>query len=368
MVKIIANIPPATYKRIIEQVEDGEYSDVSQFIIAACENQLTLAFDEDGGLGIKATTLPVLGTIPMTVETEKKKSTEKKVKRQDKKRTKSSQYTKTHREKIELSPDEIRSALEFFKLSSTENLPELLPPMEEYTKEWPWGQANRYLPMKMVVRAIANAAQTGEWPLIADITESLKQPSAILGSVLEGLDRKAGRKREKQLTTALPKLNSEKGEKSQQRFVNTFLCNLSPTGIFYPGGSFFYGLTGLLNDERIGLTVEGIAFCNIPNPVLCGVLDQAETAINTEEIAWLRKHVETLPGEYKAFSTVIDTIDKQELTPDEFVNRMAINIGKDPKSGSFRIQFNGVIGRMIELNYIERKWKGTRAFYQMSIA
>lgn len=363
MVKIIANIPPATYKRIIEQVEDGEYSDVSQFIIAACENQLTLAFDEDGSLGIKATTLPVVEAIPMTVETEKDKSAQKKVKWQGKKRTKSSQSTKTHREKIELSPDEIRSALEFFKLSSRENLPELLPPMEEYTKEWPWGQANRYLPMKMVVRAIANAAQTGEWPLIADITESLKQPSAILGSALEGLDRKAGRKREKQLATALPKINSDKGEKSQKRFVSSFLCSISPTGIFYAGGSFYYGLVATDIKERIGLTSSGVEFSIINNPILDHKPEQANTTLSLQEITWLRDYVKHLHGEGTAFKVLQQVLEGNQLAPKELSMQVAKMIGEDPMDGSFSIRLNGVVSRMVEIGLINREWEGTRASY-----
>jgi len=152
-------------------------------------------------------------------------------------------------------------------------------------------------------------------------------------------------------------------EKSQERFLGSFLCTITPSGRFYAGGAFYYGLVAKVDSDKIGLTKSGIIFTGIANPVLDGNPEQADSTLSSEERDWLRVHVQSLPGESHAFKTLLDALGDEELSPKDFAAKAAAIIGEDQESGSFSIKFNGVVSRMIELGLIRREWEGTRARY-----
>ena len=248
MVKVLANIPSSTYQKIIQLVNNGEYSDVSQFVIAACENQLALGTEEQGN-PVSASHNPASVQQRTAAPTKRRRKTAK--------AGFSDSFTAgSSAGKIGPAPEAVREAVAFFRMPNSA-LPQVLEPMPEHTSKWPWGQANRYLPMKLVVRALANLAGTGEWPWILDALDQIKQPAAVIGSALKAADKRFVRKREEKLATALPQLGSEK---SEERFASSFLCSVSPTGLFYPGGTFYYGFTAKTDDNRIGLTESGVEF------------------------------------------------------------------------------------------------------------
>jgi hypothetical protein len=232
--------------------------------------------------------------------------------------------------------------------------------MKEYVAVWPWGQANRLFPLKILVRALANSAGPGTWPTIGEILDQVREPAAVIGSALAALDEKAGRKRGELLSTALPQVGSPK---SQDRFLGSFLCTVTPGGKFYPGGAFYYGLLSKMDGDRIGLTQSGLAFAGIANPILDGSLQAADSTLSSEERDWLRVHVQSLPGESHAFKTLLEALGNEEVSPKDFAAKVAAKIGEDPESGSFTIKFHGVTSRMIELGMIKRTWEGTRARY-----
>lgn len=361
MVRVLANIPAKTYDRIIELVKNGDYRDVSQFIEAACENQLAMS-DGDYDL-VEAPGNPAAERGPSSETRRVPEVVGKRLAKPRKRVTKKSRAAeppKVSRRKGDApSPEAVEAALSLFAMPDSV-LPPLLSPMEEYIYQWPWGQTNRYLPMKLVVRAIASLAVSGSWPNAAELLERLKQPAAAIGSALEAADARAGRKREAALATALPRLAVDK---SQRRFVSSFLCALSPTGIFYPGGTFFYGFTALLNGG-VGLTESGLAFCRLHNPVLDESPERSRSTLSEEEKEWLRAYVLEIPGESTAIRTVLGALGQDQLSPKDFAERVGAVVGDDPSSGGFKIKFNGVVSRMIELGFINREWEGTRARYE----
>jgi Arc/MetJ-type ribon-helix-helix transcriptional regulator len=361
MVRVLANIPAKTYDRIIELVKNGDYRDVSQFIQAACENQLAMS-DGDFDL-VEASGNPAAQRVQSTGEQRVPQVEGKRIAKPRKRATKRSRAAEppqVSRRKGDTPPPEaVKAALSLFAMPDSV-LPPMLSPMDEYIEQWPWGQTNRYLPMKLVVRAVASLAVSGSWPNLAELGEKLRLPAAAIGSALEAADTRAGRKREAALATALPRLAVDK---SQRRFVSSFLCALSPTGIFYPGGTFFYGFTALLNGG-VGLTESGLGFCRLHNPVLDDSPERSRSTLSEEEKEWLRAYVLEIPGESAAFRTVLGALGEDQLSPKDFAERVGAVVGDDPSSGGFKIKFHGVVSRMIELGLIKREWEGTRARYE----
>jgi len=365
MVRVLSDIPPKIYEKIIQLIKAGEYDDIAQFITAACENQLTLAEEPPSSN-------PLVGALhgnpgsrlqPTATGT---KSAGAAAPRTRKPRETHARERSSPGAVEPLSGAELLQALTLFRLPGDTSIPPSVQPMHEYTSVWPWGQANRYLPIKMVVRALANLADADGWPLIDRAIGSLPGPSRILGTALAIADAEAGRKRGTLLSTALPKSDSEK-ESSSHRFLGSFLCGVSPTGIFYPGGVFYYGLAGRIGSDRIGLTESGIAFCSLPNPVLDGGPKTATSTLSQEEILWLREYASKLQGEGQAFRSVLEALGDDELSPGDLAARVARLTGDDPKSGSFSIKLNGLVSRLIELGLIKREWKGTRARYGRNV-
>ena len=352
MVRVISDIPSKLYGKILEIIEAGHYDGLTQFILAACDNQV--AMHSKAIESIEQSLASASEPCEIPEPSPKSKS------RKSSKESKSKKTSSKKKPEITLDPSSIQSALHFFKMPSSQPS-SLLEPMKEYIDEWPWGQTNRYLPLKMVVRAIVNLYSDGSWPNLWDVMESLKEPSAIIGSMLTDSDRKLKRIREDALATALPRVDSEK---SQERFVKSFLSAITPTGLFYPGGAFFYGFTRWNEDRSVGLTTNGMVFCRLINPILDGSDFAGSNTLSPEEIEFLSSHALELPGESHAFSTIKKALDnRMNLSPTEFSESVASLLGEDPESGGFRMKFSGVLSRMIELRLICRKWQGTRAFY-----
>jgi len=363
MVKIVADIPPQIYERIVDLVKQKEYDGVAQFVVAACENQLVLGSVPDE---------PVLDSVEpeiiTPVEVVSKKPVQREHKQPSEKKVKASRRMKSRKGRIiSFSEAEKVEALKLFACNGSDIVyPASVDPDRELLKEWPWGQANRYLPLKMAVRAVANLSSNGEWPLTSEVIESIKSPAVTIGSILSQADSEQNRKREAVLSTALPRVypdDARKSEKSQLRFIGSFMCQLSPTGSFYPGGAIYYGLAGRSGEDRIGLTDAGLNFCRLHNPVLDNDPAIANSTLSNEEINWLREHAFNLKGEGEAFSLILDVLGDKRLSPTDFTNAVAGILREDPEGGAFNIQLNGVISRMVELGLIKRIWEGTRAYY-----
>lgn len=364
MVRMIANIPPNLYKRIKELIDAGEYEDFEQFIESACLNQVVLSKNSDTKKEQNLVKTEEVSDIKHDLKAYQTTFIpcikDQKVSKKPERKTRSGKSKKTPPESIQIKDYDIQRALDIFRKPVSNDLPEFLPQMEEYTKEWPWGQTNRYLPLKMVVRAVANVSQNSKWPRLNEISNALLEPSSVLGSALLQADRSAGRKREQSLATALPRLEKED---SAKRFVNTFMGSITPTGIFYPGGAFYYGFISRIENDIIGLTKSGVEFSQLENLILDGDPNSANETLSDAERSWLHKYAMSLPGEGGAFKIAIDALGKDKVSPDEFGKRVAemLNLTDD---GGFRIRFNGVVSRIIEIKLLKRSWQGTKAFYE----
>ena len=358
MVKIVSDIPPSIYERIVDLVKSREYGSVSQFVAAACENQLALNDSRDEVVPTYRT--PNASSTHENCQRVAAPSMARTARMRAASRRQGTKSDPRSKAEVDVSPETLAAALRVFRLPVLNSLPESPEPMGEYITVWPWGQANRLFPMKIVVRALANLAEPDVWPRIDEVFDNVREPAAVIGTALAALDEKAGRKRGELLSTALPQVNSPK---SQDRFLGSFLCTVTPGGKFYAGGAFCYGLTGAVEGDRIGLTESGLAFARIANPILDGNLEGIESTLSTEERDWLRVHVQSLPGEAHAFKTLLEALGNDELSPKDFAARVASLISEDHESGSFTIKFHGVVSRMIELGLIKRAWEGTRARY-----
>lgn len=352
MVQIIANLTPPLYKRIKELIDSGDYDSVAQFVEVACENQVELSKDSTGSL-----TAPKQTQIAQATPSGKNSTPKIHHRKAKKKQVSSHSRRKVERENG--APDEaVKEALVLFR-SNIGSIPDPMPAVTEYTSQWPWGQTNRYLPLKMAVRAIANFSDE-KWPELKTVSDRLGLSAGAIGSTLVQADAEHVRKREAALATALPRYSEEK---SQLRFVNNFLGTITPTGIFYPGGCFFFGFTALNQDNRVGLTEAGLEFCKLHNPVVDDAPDLANSTLSESEKSWLRTHARGLPGESRAFQVLTDALGQDVLSPTEFASRVSSITGEDKDGGAFKIRLSGAISRMVELGLIKRNWEGTRAKY-----
>jgi len=362
MVILLADLAPELYVEIEELIRKGEYEDFTQFIKVACENQVNLKNFSESSISSKTRINHLVSRKEKSichseanVQTRKKKNYPKGVCDWKNLQDKGEKY-------IIFSEEEYDKANLAFKMPDFDSLPLSICKIDEYIKNWPWGQANRYLPMKMVVRAVANFANNRNWPHFDILRNKLAIPSMVFGILLRQSDEDKSRKRGESLSTALPHNDREN---SSLRFINSFLGSYTKSGNFYPGGTFFYGFTAFSEGNLIGLTESGKEFCKLVNPILDGSIDDAESTLSEDECKWLYNYALSLPGESHAFDLIQKVLGNEELNPTDFALRVAGELGISPEDGSFKIKFNGVVSRMIELAIIARIWKGTRASYKV---
>jgi len=245
--------------------------------------------------------------------------------------------------------------------------------LESFTLDrWLFGQYNKLLPAKANCRALAHlSAEYGGGVPLKDAHARIGDAATCLEEDLSNHDLFYRIGRDDALSTAFPPCVPT-GEKSCSRYANHFVGMVNSQG----------HLSGLLADYRLvvlapheksalRLTMAGLAFARLANPVLDRAQQSVTQKFSTEEIVFLLDHIQhCVPVEAFAIRTLIAAIQEGADTPEKLDEALRVHVPADSNrslSPSFLTsQRSGALSRMADLGLLARIRKGVRVSYRIT--
>jgi hypothetical protein len=322
--RFIVDVTPETVDIINGLIKKGEYRTVQEFISIAIQNQTYLLEHPDS----MVETYEQIHTPEKGIEADPKKN---------------------YRQFLAINPNEI-------KLVSLPN--------SEQTSDIISGLWNKYLPVKITVRVLANMLKDGiDSVLLDQLQDNASIVAREFGLSLikseKGLDRKRGEK----LSTALPTKRSE--FKSRMRFKTHFVGSLSRNRI--DGMPATLGLINVFRGKDgqilVGLTEIGLKFARMENPVLDK--NDLNSSFSIEERQFLLGIIETrLPNELRDIKLILNIInsgifDSKELSKE--ISKLKPKLEKN-ELVSFK---SGILSRLIDLGLVKRMNRGLASQYEV---
>lgn len=339
--KYIIDIP----KNILEEAKlilnKGEYKNINELIVTSLENQIMLESGEKIQEYLLSTAVKVSKSSPRKVN--------KKKEEQD--------YQKW------LSVKNINN----IKTYRMPEIKKLVSSDTNYEDLWMWGQVNRIFPIKVGLRILCNMQkEKGDFIILDDFYKKAGEVARYLGQQLKIIDNQLKRKRDKQVSTALPIGKNE--EKTLWRYVTQFLVIKRTSGIL--DGAMarlkFINIQSLNNNKYlIGLTKEGIEFTKLINPILEEDL-HSEKTLSDEEADFYIQHIKNhVPGESNPFKHILQIIENgvTEMTK---IDKELKKIMPEWSDSVITTQRSGTLGRMNELGLLNRTKKGIKVTYNIS--
>jgi hypothetical protein len=227
--------------------------------------------------------------------------------------------------------------------------------LDDKGNPWMWGQVNRVLPMKFLLRVLLNEA--GGKPIgVPDAYALLGGHSRRYALHLQSLDEEAGRRRDERLSVGFPSGESE--DAALRRFLSQYFADVRSDGLA-SGALVFLGLVGFDPQGRVGLTEQGVRFAEIENPILDeGRVD--ERLSRSEIQFYLRHSLDEAVGEASAFSVLLAGIRNGATTNDELSACMKSTVAASWTDTLVSTERSGAVGRMLELGLVARQREGVR--------
>lgn len=330
--RVIVDIPKDTVKDIADIVEDSGYNDTDEFIHAAVRNQVRIEKDS-GSDKIENSNVQTLEEATSVYQEGSKKSED---------------------------ADKISSA-ESLQLRNYSSIDTVAAPSSHRIDQGPlWGQYNRILPVKIVVRQLANAVQNNDEGQIDFTTfkEAVAESAREYGLRIEEQDQRKSRKRGEKLSSGLP--TGDDPEKSKDRFVSHFVGRIDSEGSL-TGAPAQLQLVNILerNGRKISITSSGLQFAEISNPLIDGDIGRDKTLSQKERDFYIDHVRSNLPEEMKAMKLIAHSVNKGRNRPDELTNKIS-QINTDWTDTQSKTMRTGLVSRMIELNLLKRVRVGQR--------
>lgn len=236
-----------------------------------------------------------------------------------------------------------------------------------YPGRWIFGQMNRFLPVKVTCRALANLLKESPAGIEFEAAQALILEAAVkFASFLSACDERSGAKGDEKFSLGFPA--KEKGnEKSKLRFANQFIGTVDSQGQMFgmPTSLSFVNSRKNGSKFQVTLTEPGLEFALLSNPLI----DRKETQsgkYSKEETQFLLKHILShVPEEAGAYKLLLSAIREGFNTPDEVDQFLLSRKGNQPEMSPAYLstQRSGVISRMVDIGLIYRKKDGTRVSY-----
>jgi len=321
--KIISDLPNYILNEIRKLVEEGKYQSISNFLLVAAENQLTLESGDSTDL------------LRLSIEDTPGNS---------------------YKQERDLS-------------HPSSNIPSLKPfdkiICEDIWENWLWGQINRLLPIKFAVRFLAiETVKLDQFPNKEDFNLTASKAARYFGNYLKVQDEKLEKARDEKLSTGFP--ISAKKEKSLDRYWSHFIGYQRGDGSL-TGALFDLGFANVTEDPNckieIGLTESGIAFSKIENPVIDK--DDFNRSLGDEEREFYINHImKNVPGEVSLFALLLEIINRGVLRREPMNNELRkIVTSSEWSDGLVSTQRSGAISRMYEVGLITKKRIGLKVQY-----
>ncbi len=377
---VAVNLPATAFREITELVARGEYASPESFLTTAAFNQLALErgakpaalmppVKEDlsptpppVGRLVAAEGVVVQGVeaIPRTLRVKERAPAAAR-----------EALSRLPRGRSHGGTDSQASELRERLALPSEGLPYARPLAHESSggtaAERVWGQVNRLFPIKFAVRWLAQLGwerlgdQAGRWLGLADVQERIARDAALMGSYLEKADQQAGRQRDEQLATGLPRLGNSA---SQDRFVSQIIARTTRSGDVYPGAIYQYGLAEF-DDGHIGLTKEGMQLAALRNPIL-DEADEAGALLEPERDFFLFLTRQYLQGEARELRRVLRSVLDGHATPDSLHAAVRPTLPDEWTAVMARTHITGLVSRAAELGLLLRRWLGRNVSYEVT--
>jgi hypothetical protein len=228
-----------------------------------------------------------------------------------------------------------------------------------------WGQYYRFLPLKVVLRVIANMSIIS-LPSVDEVTENCILVATEIGERLRKADREMANKKGKKISIVFPRKDQKSVEKSRKRFISQYLGYIqSGKGVLKGMGAALLFMN--MANGRIGLTSSGLRFASLENPVI----DKSDYrySISNEEADFLIDHLmENVPDEAEHVSWLLHGLKEGLSSREQINNHMRRFYAKYEINGHWTDKMietmrAGLVSRLSELGFIEVFYSGKNASY-----
>ena len=236
-----------------------------------------------------------------------------------------------------------------------------------YPGRWIFGQMNRFLPVKVTCRVLANLLKESPGGIEFEAARDLILDAAVrFTSFLNACDERSGAKGDEKFSLGFP--TKEKGnEKSKLRFATQFIGTMNSQGQMFgmPKNLSFVNPQKNGPKFHVTLTEPGLEFALLSNPLI----DRKETEsgkYSQQETHFLLEHIlKHVPEEAVAYKLLLSAIREGFNTPTEIDQFLLSRGGNQPEMSPAYLstQRSGVISRMVDIGLICRKKDGTRVSY-----
>ena len=326
--RFIVDIPSDIVDSIDQLIREGRYRSVQDFLYAAVQNQLyglegtQLALTEGKGFETKP---------PSTVR--------------------------------QAALDAKGQTWQHLIASGFEKVTTVEPPKPDQVNNVLFGQFNRFFPVKITTRVLANLVNGGgsSVPLVT-LQENASSVARELGKSLVKKERDLGRTRSDMIATALPTKRDE--SKAKARFESQFVGFLSNRRI--EGAPATLRFVNIFKDGNgrvmAGLTSAGLKFASLANPVIDG--GDLKSPLSGEEQRFLVGHIATeLPQEMNLMRYILEAINSKADNPGLLQERLK-QLKPELNPSELTTMRCGLLSRMAELNLIRRIKNGLSANYR----
>lgn len=340
--KYIVDISPKQAQTIQKLLEKGVYGNLSQFISASIENQLSL--EEDGTPDLK----------PFKFESEIQHPSIQKVE------TKGSSFEKYKLLNLPvfnsfLGAPKYKDLV--FSSEASQKIPE--------DQAWIWGQVNKIFPVKLGVRILHQLLATRQSMELNEFLETASKEAAKCGDEIRNYETQNNKMRDEKISAALPSSD----EKSRTRYKFQFLVYPRKDELL-DGAMALMKFCNVYTEKKksmIGITESGLKFSSLNNPVIDDTY--FEKSLSEEESLFYLNHIrQNVKGEYAAMKWMLQKIDSGKNERGVLNGEIEKGFGRIWKATDAVIntQRAGITARMFELGLIEKEKDGIYVKYGVS--
>jgi len=239
------------------------------------------------------------------------------------------------------------------------------PPEPNQVRTEIFGLWNRFFPIKITVRVLANMLNgNGSTVPLDALQENASSTAREFGKNLAKKERDLRRKRAEMVSTALPTKRDE--FRAKARFKSHFVGYINKGRI--EGAPATLRFLNMLKDQNgkvsVGLTDAGLKFASLANPVIIG--SDFNSSFSEEERRFLIDHIAAeLPEEMKLIRFTLQAIKRGATSP-EAVHEALKKLRCDLDETDLRTLRSGILSRMSELKLLTRIRIGLTVRYQVT--
>jgi hypothetical protein len=335
LIRYVVDIPGETADEISKLVQSGKYRSIQDFLFAAASNQLHIERQS---------------TAEVVIDASRSQSIEP------------SGIVGVRGEKLEYQ----LLAPAFGKVQT------VAPPDPSQVADELYGLWNKFFPVKITVRVLANILKgDGAHVPLDSLQERAADVARKLGGEIKRKERDLGRKRGDMISTALPWKRDE--FKAKARFKTHFVGYLSNNRIEGVSENWIEGEPAALRFVNImkhdgasviGLTAAGLNFAELTNPVIDK--EDYSRSLSLPEKQFLATHLKVeLPKEARLMKSVLQWIRDGATNPTAIHARLQ---QMHPKMNDTELVTlrSGLLSRMVELNLMVRTRKGLSVSYDVT--